>query len=190
MTRCRDSEERARGVTVDVGEAHFETAHRRVTVLDAPGHKDFVPRMISGAAQGAQRGPSTVVTCPADCAVLVVDASPGEFEKGLDRGGQTREHATLLRSLGVQALVVAVNKMDVVRSRCLRNWADSCRWGGVRIVLRGCAPCCSRCCERSASRIPTSRSFLCLVRDRTERAVPNFLRRTGGRQPSVEAREA
>lgn len=94
-------EERARGVTIDVALTHFETAHRDLVLLDAPGHVDFIPALISGAAQ-------------ADAALLVVDATTGEFETGFTAGGQTREHTFLARSLGVKSLIVVVNKMDNV----------------------------------------------------------------------------
>ena len=94
-----NEEERAKGKTVEVGRAHFSTAKKRYTLLDAPGHKNYVPNMIGGASQ-------------ADVGVLVISARKGEFEAGFDRGGQTREHAMLAKTLGLQKLVVLINKMD------------------------------------------------------------------------------
>lgn len=92
-------QERAKGKTVEVGRAFFETPVRRYTILDAPGHKTYVPSMISGAAQ-------------ADVAVLVISARKGEFETGFERGGQTREHAMLVKNNGISTMIVVVNKMD------------------------------------------------------------------------------
>ncbi|KAF9965148.1 translation termination factor GTPase eRF3 [Mortierella alpina] len=94
-----NAEERAKGKTVECGRAYFETDVRRYTILDAPGHKTYVPSMIGGAAQ-------------ADCAVLVISARKGEFETGFENGGQTREHAQLAKSGGVNKLIVVINKMD------------------------------------------------------------------------------
>lgn len=94
-----NEEEREKGKTVEVGRAYFETDKKHFTILDAPGHKSFVPNMIGGTAQ-------------ADLAVLVISARKGEFETGFDRGGQTREHAMLAKTAGVKHLVVLVNKMD------------------------------------------------------------------------------
>lgn len=94
-------EERKRGITIDLAFKKFETPKYYWTIIDAPGHADFVKNMITGASQ-------------ADCGIMVVSARPGEFETGIGPNGQTREHAFLAKTLGVNQLVVAVNKMDVV----------------------------------------------------------------------------
>jgi elongation factor 1 alpha-like protein len=116
-------EERARGVTMDVAVRRLETENRRITLLDAPGHRDFVPNMVRSFSFLFLSLGSTLTsatrqisgTAQADVAVLVIDSSPGEFEAGFAADGQTKEHALLARSLGVMQLTVVVNKMDAVR---------------------------------------------------------------------------
>ncbi len=92
-------EERERGLTIDLAFYELETRKNVFTVIDAPGHRDFVKNMVTGASQ-------------ADGAILMISAKRGEYEAGTNPGGQTREHAFLAKTLGVNQLVVAVNKMD------------------------------------------------------------------------------
>ena len=92
-------EEREKGKTVDIGKSSFTTPHRRFTLLDAPGHSGYIPNLLLGA-------------CQADFAGLVISAKKGEFESGFDKQGSTREHTLLLKALGVNHLIVMVNKMD------------------------------------------------------------------------------
>uniref|UniRef100_A0A8D3B0V2 Elongation factor 1-alpha n=1 Tax=Scophthalmus maximus TaxID=52904 RepID=A0A8D3B0V2_SCOMX len=79
--------ERERGITIDISLWKFETGKYYVTIIDAPGHRDFIKNMITGTSQ-------------ADCAVLIVAAGVGEFEAGISKNGQTREHALLAYTLG------------------------------------------------------------------------------------------
>jgi elongation factor 1-alpha len=91
--------ERERGITIDIALWKFETPKYYVTVIDAPGHRDFIKNMITGTSQ-------------ADCAILIIAGGVGEFEAGISKDGQTREHALLAYTLGVKQMIVAVNKMD------------------------------------------------------------------------------
>jgi len=91
--------ERERGITIDIALWKFETQKYYFTIIDAPGHRDFIKNMITGTSQ-------------ADCAILVIASPTGEFEAGIAKTGQTREHALLAYTLGVKQLIVLVNKMD------------------------------------------------------------------------------
>merc|ERR1712151_680946 len=91
--------ERERGITIDIALWKFESAKRIFTIIDAPGHRDFIKNMITGTSQ-------------ADAAVLMIDGSEGEFEAGFSKDGQTREHALLAQTMGVKQMIVAINKMD------------------------------------------------------------------------------
>ncbi|AOW02563.1 translation elongation factor 1-alpha [Yarrowia lipolytica] len=94
--------ERERGITIDIALWKFQTPKYYVTVIDAPGHRDFIKNMITGTSQ-------------ADCAILIIAGGVGEFEAGISKDGQTREHALLAFTLGVKQLIVAINKMDSVK---------------------------------------------------------------------------
>jgi len=98
--------ERERGITIDIALWKFETPKYYVTVIDAPGHRDFIKNMITGTSQ-------------ADCGILIIAAGTGEFEAGISKDGQTREHALLAYTLGVRQLIVAINKMDTAK------WSES-----------------------------------------------------------------
>ena len=91
--------ERERGITIDIALWKFESTKRIFTIIDAPGHRDFIKNMITGTSQ-------------ADAAVLMIASGKGEFEAGFSSDGQTREHALLAQTMGVKEMVVAINKMD------------------------------------------------------------------------------
>jgi len=91
--------ERERGITIDIALWKFETPKYYMTIIDAPGHRDFIKNMITGTSQ-------------ADCAILMIASPPGEFEAGYSKEGQTREHALLAFTLGVKQMIVCINKMD------------------------------------------------------------------------------
>lgn len=92
-------DERERGITIDLAFQKFETPKTFFTLIDAPGHRDFIKNMITGASE-------------ADCALLVLSAKASETDTAIAPGGQAREHAFLLKTLGVSQIIVAINKMD------------------------------------------------------------------------------
>ena len=91
--------ERERGITIDISLWQFETPKYHFTIIDAPGHRDFIKNMITGTSQ-------------ADCAILMIASPQGEFEAGISKEGQTREHALLSFTLGVKQMIVCCNKID------------------------------------------------------------------------------
>ena len=111
-------EERERGITIDLTFMKFETKKYIFTIIDAPGHRDFVKNMITGASQ-------------ADAAILVVSARKGEFEAGMSPEGQTREHLLLAKTMGIEQIIVAVNKMDATEP----PW-DKKRYDQIVAVLK------------------------------------------------------
>lgn len=113
--------ERERGITIDISLLKFHTQKHTMTIIDAPGHRDFIKNMITGTSQVRSAEVSLSArpcTHPgarfqADVALLVVSAARGEYEAGVSRSGQTREHALLAYTLGVKQIIVCVNKMDL-----------------------------------------------------------------------------
>ena len=103
--------ERERGITIDISLWKFSTPKYYFTIIDAPGHRDFIKNMITGTSQ-------------ADVALLVISSAQGEFEAGISNEGQTREHALLAYTLGVKQMIVLINKMDV----------DSVKWKEERYL--------------------------------------------------------
>jgi len=101
--------ERERGITIDIALWKFSTAKFEYTVIDAPGHRDFIKNMITGTSQ-------------ADVALLVIDGN--NFEAGIAEGGSTKEHALLAYTLGVKQLAVGINKMDDVKDKDGGPWAQ------------------------------------------------------------------
>ena len=92
-------EEKIKGNSVEICRANFDTPKKRLTIFDAPGHKNYVPKLVIGAAL-------------ADYAALVISAKSGEFEADFEGDGKTREHVVIAKNLGISKLVVVINKMD------------------------------------------------------------------------------
>jgi elongation factor 1-alpha len=111
--------ERERGITIDIALWKFETKKYYFTIIDAPGHRDFIKNMITGTSQ-------------ADCAILMIASGQGEFEAGYAKNGQTREHALLAFTLGVKQIIVVINKMDDKST----NWSEE-RYHEIKKELTG-----------------------------------------------------
>jgi len=117
----RLKEERERGITIDLAFYKLETNKNFFTVIDSPGHRDFVKNMVTGASQ-------------ADGAILLISAKRGEYEAGTNPGGQTREHAFLAFTLGVNQMLVAVNKMDDPTVNWSQQRYDEVKDGVSRLI--------------------------------------------------------
>jgi len=109
--------ERERGITIDIALWKFETKKYYFTIIDAPGHRDFIKNMITGTSQ-------------ADVAILMIASPQGEFEAGYAKNGQTREHALLAFTLGVKQMIVVINKMDDKST----NWNEA-RYNEIKAEL-------------------------------------------------------
>ncbi len=114
-------EERERGLTIDLAYLKFETKKYEFTLIDAPGHRDFVKNMVTGASQ-------------ADAALLVVSAKTGEYEAGVSPEGQTREHIFLAKTMGIDQIIVAINKMDVTEPPYSKERYEEVKAGVSRLL--------------------------------------------------------
>ena len=130
--------EEEKGKTVEIGKAFFETETKRFTLLDAPGHAGYIPNLLQGA-------------CQADFAGLVIAAKKGEFEAGFERTGSTREHTLLLKALGVNQLIVIVNKMDEETVK----WSQE-RYESIQAQLKPFLKSCGFNVEKNVHWIPIS----------------------------------
>ena len=133
-----NEEEKEKGKTVEIGKAFFETETKRFTLLDAPGHAGYIPNLLQGA-------------CQADFAGLVIAAKKGEFEAGFERTGSTREHTLLLKALGVNQLIVIVNKMDEETVK----WSQE-RYESIQAQLKPFLKSCGFNVEKNVHWIPIS----------------------------------
>lgn len=147
-------DERDKGKTIETGRGTFQTENKNFTLLDAPGHKGFVPEMITGASQ-------------ADVAVLVISARKGEFETGFERGGQTREHAMLAKTAGVRHLVVLINKMDDPTVKWDEDRFKECRDKLMPFLKKSCA-----FKDKEIAFIPASSFTGAYIKDRAESDCP------------------
>ena len=151
-----NEEEKAKGKTVEVGRATFDTPKKRWTIFDAPGHKSYVPNMIMGAAL-------------ADFGALVISAKKGEFESGFEFDGQTREHVQLAKSLGIYKLVVIVNKMDEPTVK----WSKD-RYTSIIAELKPFFAKCGYDPEKDCSYIPISGITGDNIKEPVNKAVCNW----------------
>ena len=117
----RLKEERDRGITIDLSFWRFETPKHFFTFIDAPGHRDFIKNMVTGTSQ-------------ADAAILVVSAKKGEYEAGIGGTGQTREHAFLAKTMGVNQIIVAINKMDDTSVNYSQQRYDEVKTGITKLL--------------------------------------------------------